>query len=460
MRTELSHAAACRAFAMISALVCGMLTLRLYGQYLEPKSYGIILIALQLVGYLPFLDGGFRTVLNRRMLATDSDGEKDSLRRFGQSFYSWLLLAAMACATVMMLVYFALTRARDGETVPSFWLFAAIGVAGSLAFFANAQAALLIGLGAQAKLFLINGASSWLVLAALWSLLEHSFSYWAFPLSMLAGGIGTLFLAFLAFMRAGKRFAIFSWQTGESFKSVFHTVKAEAWQSFRSQLAIFVMMTSDVVLVGIFCAPEQVAVYGIFSRLIGITRGLLQSLPEASWPLIARARGATHDGFADWLVHTIAWLHGFAAGGIVILAIPFIQWYMGSAWSAPTSLAVLLTARFLVIGASSSASYYFYGTGDFRLLAKLSQREALVAIVLSVLLAPALGMEGIAMAYLASTCAGTFIPMVLAYSSVRHLSASSVFARIWLRAGAGSVLGAVTGFALLELANRLFRLTS
>jgi len=58
----------CRITATASALIVGVISLRLYRNYLTPEIYGAILIALQIINHLRFLDGGFRSAINRRLL--------------------------------------------------------------------------------------------------------------------------------------------------------------------------------------------------------------------------------------------------------------------------------------------------------------------------------------------------------------------------------------------------------
>src|SRR3989442_77748 len=57
-----------RVLAMASNMVCGIIALKLYG-HLSPAAYGVVGVALTIMGYLPLLDGGFRTTVNRAVLA-------------------------------------------------------------------------------------------------------------------------------------------------------------------------------------------------------------------------------------------------------------------------------------------------------------------------------------------------------------------------------------------------------
>src|SRR5436305_12713420 len=76
-----------RVVAMASNMVCGLIALRLYG-HLAPEAYGVVVVALTAMGYLPLLDGGFRTTLNRAVLAEPDADERGRLLRFGQALNS------------------------------------------------------------------------------------------------------------------------------------------------------------------------------------------------------------------------------------------------------------------------------------------------------------------------------------------------------------------------------------
>src|SRR5256886_6670122 len=56
----------------------------------------------------------------------------------------------------------------------------------------------------------------------------------------------------------------------------------------RTQAAITLLFTIDLVIVGTVCGAYEAAVYGVLSRLFAVLRSVLQSLSEASWPIIAQ----------------------------------------------------------------------------------------------------------------------------------------------------------------------------
>src|SRR3954452_19608803 len=93
-----------RIFAMTSNLACGLVALKLYGR-LSPEAYGVVAVALTVMGYLPLMDGGFRTTINRAVLAEPFAAQRSKLLVFGQEFYSWLGLGVLCVAMVLMFGY-------------------------------------------------------------------------------------------------------------------------------------------------------------------------------------------------------------------------------------------------------------------------------------------------------------------------------------------------------------------
>src|SRR6266853_1930870 len=130
MRVQYIKAITCRMIATASALVAGAVSLRLYGRYLTPEIFGMVLVPLQILSYLPLLDGGFRTVVNRQILANPENQEQLGAINFCQAFYSWFALLALIVAELCMVGY-SLTPAvaRAGESVT---FFLALGMVSAL----------------------------------------------------------------------------------------------------------------------------------------------------------------------------------------------------------------------------------------------------------------------------------------------------------------------------------------
>ena len=69
MRNSLSVAVIFRVVASLVGVATAFISIRLYNLHISKEVYGAISVGLAIIGYLPLMNGGFRMVLNQRMLA-------------------------------------------------------------------------------------------------------------------------------------------------------------------------------------------------------------------------------------------------------------------------------------------------------------------------------------------------------------------------------------------------------
>jgi len=441
-----------RIFATASSLVCGLISLKLIGHHLAPETYGAVLVAMQVTAFLPLLDGGVRTVSNRRMLALPEAAAKARLVRFGVVFYSRLAPVVLAVAIVLMGGYALTPAGRLVDSPPAFWL--AVGVTGALTMLAGAQAALLVGLGQQTRYFLMNGAAAWLSVLGLWLALHLGAGVWAFPLAALVVLAVGMPLTIWLIRRSVPDFRWWRRQAEAGYPAQLQELKRDAWDCFRSQLATMLLFTGDVVLAGLICgATKEAAIYGVLARLFGILRSLSQATAEVVWPMMARD-AAGMQSLADFVLRANAWVYGAAVGGMGLTLGPFMGWWMGPEWLPAPALVVLLTARFLITGVSAPAAYYLIGQGNFLSLAQLVERELVVAVLLAVAAGLAWGVKGVAAGFLLATVAGTLGPTLTRYARSVPQSPGSLAGELWWRALTGLAVSLGVAALLTPLAGR------
>lgn len=440
MRGAFLRASGARFFAVAATLTSGLVNLKLYGHFLTPDIYGVVVVALQIISYLPMLDGGFRMAVNRRLLATGESSERRALTVFSQEVYSWLLVLGLMAGAILMAGYASFPRSHvSGHSTAL--LFLAMGCSGALSMFAGAQAGLLLGLGRQAEMAIISGINALLGTGVLAAALWTNTGLWAFPISQLAIAAATYGLAIGLLRPRRNSIPLLKFSLGEKFWCLFRDIRREAWPAFRSQTSIVLLFSSDLILASFFCKPAEVAIYGVASRVLGIIRSFLQTFNEASWPFIATHAQKFHR-LQDWITHVNSLLYGLAGGVLVALLPGFITWYMGSSWQLPAILCWLLVARFLVIGISAPASYYLIGKGDFRNIARHTEYELISGVTLSLLLGMSHGLLGIAVGYLLGTAGGTLVPFWWHYAKLRERTLTSLLRTAW----ALTLLGFIPGW--------------
>lgn len=398
------------------------------------ESYGVVVVALQIMSYLPLLDGGFRTAVNRRILADESKEERGDLLYFCQVLYSWLALIIFLVGVVAMGVYLLTPNARNSGQPMIFFL--VLGVSGALTVITAAQGGVLVGLGMQANLFFINALNAWISTTALWLSLREGAGVWAFPISTLMGICGTYPIILWMVRRRERSIRFWIFNVDERFWKCFRRLKWDAWACFRSQGSIMLLFSLDLVLVGFLCSAQDAAIYGVLSRLFGIVRSFLQTFGEVAWPIMAQ-RKETGGEFSSFLLRLNGWLYGSVMGAIAVTLIPFIQWFMGNSWRPPEWLVYLLVVRFLISGLSSPAAYFLIGLGDFRSIARCVERELLAALILGVLLGRLWGIGGVASAFCIATIFGTLAPIMFIYAGREKISPIRLMSQVWWRALVG-----------------------
>jgi O-antigen/teichoic acid export membrane protein len=449
MMSSYVQALGARVFAMASNLICGVIALKLYGR-LSPEAYGVVAVALTVMGYLPLMDGGFRTTINRAVLAEPTPEERSKLLRFGQVFYSWLGLGILGVAIVLMVGYAFTPPGRSSGQPLAFFL--ALALAGGLSVISSIQTGVLIGLQSQTSSFLLTALGAWVGLASLWTVLVKGGGVWAFPISTLCAVVAVYPVAFWLIRRFQPGLPILAFSAGTSFWGCFKRLRSDAWHCFQSQTSIVVLYTIDIVMVGMICSAREAAIYVVLSRLFGILRGFLQALSEISWPLIAQ-RGWGNKRLNHVLNRMNAWTVGSVTGALCLTLAPFCQWYIGQAWAMPNYLVWLLAARFMITSLASPAAYLLYGAGDFRSISRYLNRELLAAVLLALVAGPLFGLVGIATAFLASTAFGTLYPIFRAYAVKTGEPALGTVLEIWLRGGAGLTISLLcTSLSLTRLA--------
>jgi O-antigen/teichoic acid export membrane protein len=440
----------CRVAALLMALVAGVVALKLYKHYLRMEVYGVVVVALQILTYLPYLDGGFRTTTNREILASGTREAKLRLIRFAQTFYSHLTLLALPVALLVMAGY-SLTPTVTKAGQPRIF-FLAVGLTAAVSLLGWTQIELLVGLGEQASFFLMNALNACITLGTLWLCLHLGAGVWAFPLSTLGGLCACYPAAMWLIRRREPAVQFFSFRADNEFWNDLRRLWRGAWSCFRLQVYIVLLYSLDVIIVGLISGnAKDVAIYSIVARFLGLTRNVVQASGEVAWPLVAQKNGADHV-FAAFLLRSNGWVIGSVAGALMITLGPFLRLFMGPQWTPPQLLVVLLTARTLVTALSSPASYLLMGAGDFKTIAQYIQRELIGATLLAVLLGAKFGMNGVALGFLVATGFGTLSALYYAYGRSVKSSGGSLMWQAWWRGGTACAVSSAVAAVLLLFA--------
>lgn len=440
-----------RVFATGGNVVSGLVTLRLMSKHVSKPEYAVVGAALGMMMYLPLLDGGFRMVVNRRLLAARSldsnDQERINLLHFSQSLQSWVGIVALSVSVLLMGLYALTPNARAAHESWLFYLM--LGTAGAMGMLAQMQATLLTGLGRQAQVFAINGFASLGNLALLALCFHQGLRVWAFPVSLLIG-------ATLQFLAAGylarliePGLPLVKFRRDSAFRQRLAGLKSEALAAFRSQASILLLFSFDIVLVGLVPQQDEAATYMVLTRIFAIVRNCLQAASEAMWPLVASGHDAARR-FEQPLLRLNAWICGAALGACVPSLPPFLEWLMKKDWSPSPLLVVLFAARFCVTTFSSPSAFFLLGRGDFKTLARYVERELAAAVVLSVPLGWKFGPTGVVLSFLLATAFGTLTPILFRYAALVKESPFTLVGTVWSRGVAAAGVAGLIGWLIVQ----------
>ncbi len=403
MKNSLSLAALSRVVSNVCVVLAAFFSICLYNLYVSKEIYGTILVGLQIIGYLPLMSGGFRTVLNQRMLAQPDAETVRAVARFGQTLQSYFFVFVVVAGVSVMLAY-SQTPKTHVLGIPLL-VFAATGLAGAVNFQAGGQLGLLVAFGEQVTSALIQGAWAIMGVVILWASFELGFGVWAFPLSNGLGALLTIIGVRMALAVTGNDVPLFVWQRENDFRERFKAVWRPAVDCLYSQIGVVLIYTTDVVLVGILIGPGAAAVYGIVARVMANSRQLIQSLSEAAWPRLAQELDDARRAQLMKKVDRInAWLVGCWYGAVAMTLQPFLGWLVKSDWVATQLLITLLVVRNGIASLVSPHAYGLMSAGRFKELSRINGQEVLVSVGGGAILScTALGMYGTACAFLLGT---------------------------------------------------------
>jgi O-antigen/teichoic acid export membrane protein len=223
-----------------------------------------------------------------------------------------------------------------------------------------------------------------------------------------------------------------------------------SWSNFLVHIANKVVFSTDIVVVGIALGPEAAALYAIPAKLFTLAFGLGSVGTNLLYPALAEQEGAGADERQRRLL--LAGLRGGTAAALVLalplLVIPdrLIEAWVGDGYGESTAVLALLALVVLVHQPIYLFTQYLIARGRQRQIARALIVAVGLNVVLSVFLAKAVGIWGVALSTLATDLALLLyvVPMLAAPAAgVRP----STFARAALR----PVLPGVAVAALLLL---------
>ncbi len=186
-----------------------------------------------------------------------------------------------------------------------------------------------------------------------------------------------------------------------------------SWHNFLIHLASKVAYSSDVIVVGIVLGAKAAALYGVPSRIFGLVLGLGSGATDLLYPAFAELEGADDPRRQQGLL-----LAGLRLGMalMLLLALPLIlipdqliYGWIGPGWGPSSAVLALLGIVLVVHQPAQLLSQYLVARGYQQRLSMMLLFVVGANLVLSIVLASAVGIWGVAFATLVTDAGATLV---------------------------------------------------
>jgi O-antigen/teichoic acid export membrane protein len=171
-----------------------------------------------------------------------------------------------------------------------------------------------------------------------------------------------------------------------------------SWLFLVLTLAVAVAFETDSLVISWVLGPDAVAVYSVTFRLFALVT-LVAGLAFAPlWPAFAEALSRGDQAWAKrTLRRSVAWGAALSVPAVAALAVvagPFISWWVGDQFVPPASLTVALAVWVCLVASQMPMVMLLNGAGVVRFQVVAATCMAVANVVLSILLARAVGVSG------------------------------------------------------------------
>jgi O-antigen/teichoic acid export membrane protein len=228
------------------------------------------------------------------------------------------------------------------------------------------------------------------------------------------------------------QFALVTWRLRRHYAGGHRVIEFQQWLRFALPVFLvdgigFLMTNSDVVIVGLYLPPDQVAIYFAAAKTIVLMQFVFFSVKAAAAPRIA-ALIATADRreLAIFAGQTARWTFwpSLVIGLLVLLAGPLLLSLFGSAFVDGYSLMFFLFAGFLIKATIGPGETLLNMAGQQKLCVALYTVTFASSIALNMTLIPVYGLKGAA----AAAATAMVVETVLLHIAIRHKLGIVLFA--------------------------------
>lgn len=396
-------------FVHAASLVIGFILMPFVIHKLGDGQYGVWVFINCLASYAGLLYLGFGQTISRYVARYSAAGDWQKLNAVSSLvFFVYVgggLIALTAAGIIACLVpYFPIWKSHSVLEIRLVILMLGLNVATGL--IGSVFGGVLMGLR---RFDLERGVSftvdvTRLVLIVLflqreWGLLVIATIYWFVTLTE---NLGYLLLAYRQLPQLSIR-----WHNLD--RQVFRECCSFSGFAFLSAIAQQLIYATDTIVIGVMLGEAAITPYFIALRLCQYLRHPIEKISDICMPTAGALQSQVQaDSLRDLLCKALGVTFLLSAGILVganFFGPALIQTWMGSGYEAtPALLTILLIGQVVALPIGVMRAILF-GLGQVRLPALVYLAEAVVNLVLSIILARTMGVQGVAW--------GTTIPIVL-----------------------------------------------
>jgi len=195
----------------------------------------------------------------------------------------------------------------------------------------------------------------------------------------------------------------------------------------------FLLTNSDVVIVGLYLDPEDVAIYFAAAKTMALVHFVMFAVKAATGPRVSNAMARDRRQLAGIAIESARWAFwpSLLVGALVLLAGPFLLSLFGPAFVTGMPLMMILFGGILAKAFVGPAETLLTMAGQQTLCVILYAGALVANIALNLSLIPLLGLTGAALA----TAGAMFVEAMLLHIAVRRTFGFALFAFASVRAG-------------------------
>lgn len=389
---------------ILSGLITNLWLLREVTRAVDPITFGLYALVVQIGSYLAVLQLGLDFATSREIAESLGRGEPMRARnaywelvRFNRRG-SWITGLVVVILAAVLLVWIGFESAATARLAALIALLA--GGVQTVAFLSRHYTAALLGSQRQTTVNTITVLRTLGTSALAYLLLRLGLGILCIPIAELV----LITLSTLVLSRQADVYC--RWRAprpGAPNRALFKEIARFGGLLSLGGAAWTIESTADVMILGAFDGTGAVAVYVLWWRVPSMVFNICSRLVDSSFPGFAEGHGRSTDEarqLLDKIGHLAIGLATLALVGIALWLPTFIQLWLGTAYALPNGRWVALAMAALVAlrALGNLLGVFWLSTGKAQLTTALAVIQALLKVGLGIAMVQHLGILGLILA--------------------------------------------------------------